>query len=175
MAKPLGQLNRDIRRKTQSAARHAAVEIMNDLAVKGPNWDGEFRDSWVADAPGSAIGRRSSYPYSIRDVAKLKDTVAAVEKDVKLRVFNTTDYALIAQDLVEGKFRKIGRPDGKVVAEGRRPTNDGGLGIRGDIETGDGNAESTAPLNWFLTYIDGGGLAKSLESGVKIGFKREAR
>ncbi len=169
MAKSLGQLNRDIRRKTQSAARHAAVEIMNDLAEAGPNWSGRFRNSWVADAPGSAVGRTAKYPYSIRDVAKLKDTVAATNQKVKLRVYNTTDYALIAQDLVEGEFIKKGQPKGKVVAEGKRRRP-----IRGDVQNGPGNSQSTAPLDWFLSYIDGGGLAKSLESGVRIGFKRGA-
>ena len=145
MAKSLSQLRRDLRRKLQSATRHSAVEIMNDLAEAGPNWSGKFKDSWVADAPGSAIGRKSSYPYSISDVAKLKDTVAATQQKTKLKVFNTTSYALIAQDLKEGGFYKKGRPKGKVVAEGDRPS-----GIRGDIKPGNGGAESTAELDWFL-------------------------
>ena len=172
MAKSLGQLNRDLRRKAQSAARHAAVEIMNDLAEAGPNWSGRFKNSWVADAPGSAVGKKANYPYKISDVAKLKDTKAAVAKDVKLVVYNTTDYALIAQDLQEGKFFPKDEPKGPVIKEGKRRTDDKGLGIRGDL-AGDGNARSTAELDWFLTYIDGGGLAKSLANGVKIGFKKE--
>tara|TARA_B100001093_G_scaffold450234_1_gene456906 strand:- start:305 stop:817 length:513 start_codon:yes stop_codon:yes gene_type:complete len=167
MAKSLSQINRDVRRKIQSAARHSAVEIMNDLAEAGPNWRGRFKNSWVADAPGSAIGSKSSYPYSIRNVAKLKDTVAAANQEIKLRVYNATNYALIAQDLVEGRFIKVGRPKGKVVKEGERQEN-----IRGNIEVGDGNNESTASLDWFMNYLDGGGLLKSLESGVRIGFKR---
>ena len=172
MAKPLGQLNRDLRRKAQSAARHAAAEIMNDLAEKGPNWTGRFRDSWVADAPGQAIGKKGSYPYSITDVAKLKDTVAEASKDIKLKLYNTTSYAFIAQDLKEGIFRPTKELKGTVVREGKRPIDKKGEGIRGNIQPGEGNNRSTAELDWFLNYIDGGGLAKSLEAGVRIGFKR---
>jgi len=174
MAKSLGQLNRDIRRKTQSIARHAAVEAMNDLAERGPNWSGEFRNSWVADAPGSGLGKKANYPYRISDVGKLKDTVSAVSQKTKIRVYNTTNYALIAQDLKEGKFRPEGPRKGSIVEEGSRPLNEQGEGIRGDIIPGEGGNISTAELDWFLTYIDGGGLQKALERGVKIGFKRDA-
>lgn len=172
MAKSIGQLGRDLRRKIQSAARHSAAEIMNDLAEAGPNWSGRFKDSWVADAPGTAVGKKANYPYKISDVAKLKDTKAAVAKEIKLFVYNTTSYALIAQDLKEGKFFAKGEPKGTIVKEGKRRTNVNGLGIRGDV-SGEGNSRSTAPLDWFLTYVDGGGLQKSIANGVKIGFKRE--
>lgn len=172
MAKSVGQMNRDYRRKTQSAARHAAAEIMNDLAEAGPNWSGTFKDSWVADAPGSAVGKKSSYPYKISDVAKLKDTVSAVAKNPKLVIYNTTKYAMIAMDLEEGKFRAIREPKGAVVEEGFRPRDSDGKGIRGDV-SGSGNNRSTAERDWFLNYIDGGGLKKALAVGVKIGFKKE--
>lgn len=172
MAKPLGQLNRNLRRKAQSAARHAAAEIMNDLAKAGPNWSGRFKNSWVADAPGSAVGKKANYPYKVSDVAKLKDTKAAAAKDIKLVVYNTTDYALIALDLKEGKFIAKGDPKGPVVKTGKRRTNAEGLGVRGDLD-GRGGSKSTAPLDWYLTYVDGGGLRKSLSNGVKLGFKRE--
>ena len=172
MAKPLGQINRDLRRKVQSATRHAAAEIMNDLAEAGPNWSGLFRNSWVADAPGQAIGKKGTYPYSITDVASLKDTVAEASKDIKLKLYNTTSYAFIAQDLKEGVFRPRREPRGKIVQEGFRPTNEEGEGIRGDVRPGPGKNRSTAELDWFLNYIDGGGLSKSLAAGVRIGFKR---
>jgi hypothetical protein len=168
-----GQLNRFIRRKAQSAARHAAAEIMNDLAEKGPNWSGRFKNSWVADAPGTAVGKKANYPYKVSDVAKLKDTIAAVKQDTKLVIYNYSPYALYALDLKEGKFIPRGAPKGPVIEEGKRRTNADGLGIRGDV-SGDGNNRSTAPLDWFMTYIDGGGLQKALANGVKIGFRREA-
>lgn len=172
MARDISQLNRYMRRKTQSVARHAAAEIMNDLAEAGPNWSGRFKNSWVADAPGTAVGKKADYPYKITDVAKLKDTVTAVSKNPKLNIYNTTPYALYAMDLKEGKFYAKDEPKGKVVKQGIRPLNEDGKGIRGDL-SGQGGSRSTAELDWFLTYIDGGGLRKSLEAGVKIGFRRE--
>lgn len=174
MAKSLGHLNRDLRRRTQSAARHAAVEIMNDLAEAGPNWSGRFKNSWVADSPGAAIGKSGRYPYKVSDVAKLKDTIKAVEQNPKLVIYNTTDYALIAMDLKEGKFMATEEPKGAVVEEGKRPTNKDGLGIRGDV-SGSGNNRSTAELDWFMNYIDGGGMQKALAVGAKIGFKKEVK
>ena len=169
MGKPLSQLNRDARRRAQSAARHAAVEIMNDLAEAGPNWTGEFANSWVADAPGVGPGPQGSYPYTIRDTAKLPDTVAAFKRNPKLVIKNTTDYAMQAMDLEEGDFQAIGDPIGEVVAEGKR------YGARrGQVSNdGEGNSRSTAELDWFNTYVSGGGLAKSLGKGVKIAFAKE--
>ena len=171
MNKPLSQLNRDIRRKTQSAARHAAAEIMNGLAEAGPLWSGEFANSWVANAPGVGPGPNGTYPYSVRDTAKLPDTIAAVNRNPKLVVVNTTDYAMQAMDLEEGYFINPGtEPKGPVVLEGRRKGK-----MRTDIiPTSDvSTSRATAVRDWFLTYVNGGGMAKSLGTGVRIAFARE--
>jgi hypothetical protein len=170
MAKPLKQINRDIRRQVQSAARRAAAEIMNDLAKIGPNWSGEFANSWVADAPGVGKGKQGSYPYTIRDTPILPDTIAAVKRNPKLSIVNTTDYAMAAMDLEEGVFKNPGfAPKGEIVIEGRRVGR-----MRTDItEPGDGKEPTsfaTAQPDWFITYINGGGLQKSLENGIKIAF-----
>lgn len=170
MAKSLGQFNRDIRRKTQSAARHAAAEIMNDLAQAGPNWSGEFANSWAADAPAVSKGSQGSYPYSIRDIPRLPDTIAATERNPKLVVYNTTPYAMQALDLEEGIFRDPGtEPLGDVVIEGKRQGR-----MRTDIVQTDKKPTSraTAPKDWFSTYANGGAMQKSLENGVKIAFAR---
>lgn len=166
MANNFKNLRLDARRKIQAAARQAAVEIMNDLAEKGPDWSGNFKNSWVADALGTGIGKKSSYPYSISDVPKLKDTIAATEKDTKYKIFNSSPYALYAMDLVEGEFFQPTPPPSDAREGSRRS------GIRGDIGSGEGNF-STAELDWFLNYIDGGGLEKSLANGVRIGFRAE--
>jgi len=170
MASPLGQFNRDMRRKVQSAARHAAAEIMNDLAQEGPLWSGEFANSWVADAPGVGRGPQGSYPYTIRDTPQLPDTVAATNKNPKLVIANTTDYAMQAMDLEEGYFIDPGtEPQGPVVIEGRRYGR-----MRTDIgpTEGEPTSRSTAVQDWFVTYTNGGGMQKSLENGVRIAFAR---
>jgi hypothetical protein len=167
MAKSLGQLNRDNRRKVQSAVRHVAAEIMNDLAKAGPVWSGRFANSWVADAPGVGKGPNGTYPYTIRDTPKLPDTISAVKRSPKLVIQNTTDYALQAMDIEEGYFRPVGEPKGPVVLEGSRSS-----GIRGDVTPGEGKARSTAPLDWFNNYVSGGGMEKSLGKGIQIAFAR---
>ena len=168
MASKLGQLNRKIRRQIQSAARHAAAEIMNDLAESGPNWTGEFANSWVADAPGVGEGPNGSYPYSIRDTPALPDTVKAVARSPKLIISNSTSYAMQAMDLEEGYFIDPGtEPLGTVVIEGSRYGR-----MRTDISPGSGDARATAPEDWFTTYTNGGGLQKSLGRGVKIAFSK---
>jgi hypothetical protein len=171
MASSIGQFNRQLRRQMQSAARHAAAEIMNDLAEAGPLWGGEFANSWVANAPGVGKGPQGSYPYTIRDTPALPDTQKAVNRNPKLVIVNTTDYALQAMDLEEGYFIDPGtEPKGPVVLEGRRYGQ-----MRTDIGPSEGESTSraTAPKDWFTTYINGGGMQKSLERGVKIAFARE--
>ena len=170
MASPLGQLNRDLRRKVQSAARHTAAEIMNDLAEAGPNWSGEFANSWVADAPAVGKGPEGSYPYTIRDTPVLPDTIAATERNPKLVIYNTTPYAMQAMDLEEGVFINPGtEPQGDVVLEGKRRGR-----MRTDIGPSDGEPTSraTAPKDWFSTYVNGGGMQKSMEKSIKIAFAR---
>lgn len=170
MASTIGQFNRKIRREIQSAARHAAKEIMNDLAKSGPNWTGEFANSWVADAPGVGNGPSGSYPYSIRDTPALPDTIKAVARNPKLVINNTTDYAMQAMDLEEGKFISPGtKPKGDIVLEGKRRG-----AMRTDIVSTEADPTSfaTAPSDWFMTYVKGGGLQKSLENGIKIAFSR---
>jgi hypothetical protein len=169
MASAAGQFNRQLRRQVQSAARHAAAEIMNDLAKAGPLWGGEFANSWVANAPGVGQGRQASYPYTIRDTPNLPDTIKAVARNPKLVIVNTTDYAMQAMDLEEGYFIDPGTdPLGPVVLKGNRYGR-----MRTDISSGDGNARSTAPKDWFVTYVNGGGMQKSLGNGVRIAFARE--
>lgn len=168
MAKPIKQINRDNRRKVQSAARHAAAEIMNGLAQAGPNWSGEFANSWVADAPGVGKGKAASYPYTIRDTPALPDTVKAASRATKLVIRNTTDYALAALDLEEAKFENPGTaPKGDIVLEGRRNGR-----MRTDIVDSDKAPTSfaTAPSDWFVTYLKGGGMQTALANGIKIAF-----
>lgn len=171
MASTASQFNRQLRRQVQSAARHAAAEIMNDLAKTGPLWSGEFANSWVADAPGVGKGRQASYPYTIRDTPSLPDTVKAVARNPKLVIVNTTDYALQAMDLEEGYFIDPGtEPLGPVVVEGKRYGR-----MRTDIgpTEGEPTSRATAPSDWFSNYVNGGGMQKSLANGVKIAFGRE--
>lgn len=159
-----------IQEQLSDAVRRVAVEIMNDLAKAGPHWSGNFRNSWVADAPGygGSLGNtRGSYPYQLKDVAKFKGKTSVNN----LRITNTSPYALYAMDLKEGVFWPKGTQKGPTYAQGmRRTISESNEGIRGDV-AGPGFAISTAPKDWFITYIDGGGLRRSLKNGITFGFR----
>ena len=47
-SKQLQKMSRDLLEVVNELARHTAVEVMNDLAEKGPEWDGTFKNSWIA-------------------------------------------------------------------------------------------------------------------------------
>ncbi len=164
----ISQLPTDIRGLINDATRAAAVNIMNDLAEAGPEWSGEFQDSWIAvpvgrGASGSTGG---GYPYTLSDVPRLSISIKETARVKKFEIVNTQPYAEYALDLKEGEFKGIGNPAGDVVATGSRPTP----GRRGDV-SGDGDARSTAPLDWYTTYLNGGGITKALQDGVTFEFR----
>lgn len=164
----ISQLPTDIRDLINTAARFAAVEIMNDLAEAGPEWSGEFQDSWVAIPLGSGASGSTGggYPYDLNDVPKLSTSIKETARVKKFEIVNIQPYAEYALDLKEGIFFSDSEPAGEVVATGRRPVP----GFRGDV-SGEGGARSTAPLDWYSTYLNGGELVKALERGVTFGFK----
>ena len=176
MARDVSRLGRDIQDLVSKVAREAAVNIMNDLAEAGPVWSGKFQDSWVALPEGNSVGSGGRYPYSLNDVPEIKLSLAQARSALlpggkTYTIENTQPYAAYALDLEEGVFRQIGFPEGKIVAQGTR--NNGKVpGIRGDVQTdADGTAISTAPKDWYTTYINGGGMQKALELGVRTAFR----
>jgi hypothetical protein len=166
--KEISQLPIDVRELINEVARYAAVEIMNDLAEAGPEWTGKFQDSWIAVPIGRAASGSTGggYPYTLNDVPKLSTSIKETARVKKFEIVNTQPYAEYALDLKEGKFRGIGNPAGEVVATGSRPVP----GRRGDV-SGTGGARSTAPLDWYTSYLNGGGMAKALQDGVTFAFK----
>jgi len=165
MAK-LDDLTRDAYNWVNNASRRAAKEIMNGLAEAGPEWGGEFKNSWVADSPvAGAI--EGNYPYSLRDIPKLPATKREVQRVTKFVIRNTAKHADIALDravVPREEFTYPGYgPKGDVVARGSRPEE----GKRGDV-SGNGNARITAPLDWYPTFVQGGKMQKALERGVRL-------
>lgn len=175
--KPLSQLGQDARYRINLAVRKAAVEIMNDLAEAGPVYSGEFRDSWIAIPVGS--GARGSagggYPYTLSQVPQLSMTVRELGRKVKFTIENISPHAEIALDLAQGYFippefeRESPMPGNTIVSGSRRNP-----GFRGAVtEGGDGEAESSAPLDWYENYVRAGGMQRALERGVRLGFKAD--
>tara|TARA_R100001443_G_scaffold107256_1_gene117016 strand:- start:83 stop:607 length:525 start_codon:yes stop_codon:yes gene_type:complete len=173
MASPIRKLRRDLGEAINELVRHTAVEIMNDLAEKGPKWTGDLRDSYVAIPEGKGASGRTGggFPYSINDIPKLSTDLSEIRRVTKLNIANTQPYAVYALDLEEGVFRgdrKGNFPIGKVVESGVR---DSIPGFRGAVSSGEGEATSTAPLDWYRDYLKGGKMKKAIARGVKIGFK----
>lgn len=163
----LRDLMRDAYSWKNNTARQAAKEIMNGLAEAGPEWSGEFKDSWVAHAPSGGSGG-GAYPYGLQDIPKLPATKKEVQRKTKFIIENVASHAEIALDLVdvpveEFKFPGQG-PQGEVVARGTRPEN----GKRGEVDPGGGDRRSTAPLFWYQTFAKGGKMQKALERGVRL-------
>jgi len=96
-----------------------------------------------------------------------KLTVKELNRRIKIEVFNTSDHAPYAMDLLPGKFRPPAdqpEPRGVVVATGSRPVP----GERGDV-SGEGNARSTAERDWNVTFLQGGAMARCYQNGFRLG------
>ena len=172
--------NLEKRKELNNTVRTVAVQIMNDLAEAGPEWSGDFKNSWEAVplGEGSKIGKSGSYPYKLNNIPQLSTAKEAISKANKLQITNTSEWAEYALDIEEGRFtppnfprrERPGNPIGNVVKTGKRDPNS--LTLRGEISGGDGGARITAPLFWYNKYLNGGGLQKSVEAGARFAFKR---
>ena len=172
--------NLEKRKELNNTVRTVAVQIMNDLAEAGPEWSGEFKNSWEAVplGEGSKIGKSGSYPYKLNNIPQLSTAKEAISKANKLQITNTSEWAEYALDIEEGRFtppnfprkERPGHPKGEVVKTGKRDPDS--LTLRGQISGVTGGARITAPLFWYNKYLNGGGLQKSVEAGAKFAFKR---
>ena len=159
----------DIEKATVEAARNAAVDIMNNLAEAGPAWTGRFSSAWYAipagDTPGGPRSEGRIYKYDLRNVPATRFKAGTL-----YQIINGMDYADQAQDLVpfdppEERLRR-GALDPERIERGERPEG----GMRGELLSGGLGNRRTAPLDWYLTYINGGALKRDLSNGVKRGF-----
>ena len=172
--------NLEKRKELNNTIRTVAVQIMNDLAEAGPEWSGDFKNSWEAVplGEGSKIGKSGSFPYKLNNIPQLSTAKEAISKANKLQITNTSEWAEYALDIEEGRFtppnfprrERPGNPIGNIVKTGKRDPNS--LTLRGEISGGDGGARITAQLFCYNKYLNGGGLQKSVEAGAKFAFKR---
>lgn len=166
-------------RRITTSARTAAKNVMNDLAERGPEYSGIFKDSWRARVIETGQQRDGEYPYSILDVPKLvPDKATAFDIRVrgipKLEIYNTQPYQEYALDLKRGKFRPDMFSNGQPIPPIGRVRKQGGRGkdpvFRGEFVNSIGTGKSTARPNWFRTYIKGAKFRSAIEKGVRLGF-----
>ena len=158
----------DIKQATVQAAQEAAVDIMNSLAEAGPVWTGRFSSAWYAvpegGSPSGARAEGKVYKYDRRNVPATRFKAGTL-----YRIVNGMTYASQAQDLDPFDPREelttgTIRPD-KLI-RGQRPAG----GRRGELLDGGEGNRATAPLDWYVNYINGGALQRDLGTGVKRGF-----
>ena len=169
--------NLEKRKELNNTVRTVAAQIMNDLAEAGPEWSGDFKNSWEAVplGEGSKIGKSGSYPYKLNNIPQLSTAKEAISKANKLQITNTSEWAEYALDIEEGRFfprKDKPNPKGDIEPNSPGKRDVSTTTLRGQISGGDGKARITAPLFWYNKYLNGGGLQKSVEAGAKFAFKR---
>ena len=147
----------------------SAQEIVKELQARGPAWSGEFANSWeIASASKVSSGSGASGPPQRLLAPILTPEEFKFAPDVKYYIANKAPHADYALDLKEGRFsppenqqqRDPAAASGKTIRSGSRPS---GVHKRGDLSgNGEGNATSSAELDWYSTYIQGGQLDKSI-------------
>lgn len=159
------------RERINLTVRQAAVNIMNDLAERGPAYSGEFRDSWRALPLGGASepGTPGQYPYTTRNIPKIGTRVKDMERVAVFEIINVAPYALYAMDIIPGVWR---RPDGAEPIGGVEfgiEYGDRAFGetFRGEV-SGEGENVSTAAANWYDDYVKGGGMSKAVARSIKL-------
>jgi hypothetical protein len=169
--------NLEKRKELNNTIRTVAVQIMNDLAEAGPEWSGDFKNSWEAVplGEGSKIGKSGSFPYKLSNIPQLSTAKEAVRKANKLQITNSSEWAKYALDIEEGRFfprKDKPNPKGDIEPNSPGKRDVSTTTLRGQISGGDGKARITAPLFWYNKYLNGGGLQKSVEAGARFAFKR---
>lgn len=175
----LEKMSDDIRSAAIDALRNAAKEVLNDLAAAGPNWGGNFRNDWYVETSGGGKASKvegQDGKYSLFNIPQLKvqgrdargrftSALPASRAKIELLIGNSSAYAQEAMDLIPGGFIYPGfEPAGEEQPRGLRKD-----GIRGKLKPPGGN-RSTAPLNWYATYMEGGAFNAAFNRGAKAGF-----
>ena len=120
-------------------AEEASEAIIRQLQIKGPYWTGNFAGAWEARVGNVNIpadqksSDREQRPRQL-ETYSVEAAPRGKKGNVQYTIDNAMEYRDVAKDLV---------PDSK----GKR---------RGDKEG------RTAPLNWYRTYLEGGGLQTTL-------------
>ena len=175
-----GTNRRDARRLTDdmiddinNGMRGAALDIINELAELGPNWDGNFIDEWIAIPLGKGASGESGgvYPYKIDDIPTLAIDKKEAGRVKVFEIVNKSDYAPYALDLVQGRFSPhfaVKRTPNKAPVETGKRDNTRET-FRGELTGEPGQGQSTAELDWYNTYTGGGGIGKNMQTGFNRG------
>lgn len=163
----------NIRKDLNLKTRRAAAAVMNGLAEKGPRYSGKFINEWKAiSLTGTGTSEGAGYPYKTADIPQLKITASSLNKVTVFSIFNTSEYAAEAMDLVPGKWRKPeGDPEplGGIEFDILRGARGDNPSFRWDITPADdGSGVSTAEQDWYENYVRGGGLSADVKKSFEF-------
>jgi hypothetical protein len=139
----------------------SAQGIVKELQEAGPSWSGKFANSWeIASSSKVSSGTGAEGAPQRLAAPMLTPEEFKFKPEIKYYIANKAPYADVALDLKEGNFEYPGKEPLTPPAETKRGTRLSGL--RGDLSGTEGPNRSTAPLDWYRTYIQGGGLDKAI-------------
>jgi len=151
-----------------------AEKVVEDLQARGPQWTGEFSNSWEIKGPQGQTARGTgapgkpqaikfdTAPFTGRQALSTRLRTTYTKDKVVFTITNFSPYADEARDLVpytpfDSGLENLGTPL-KRRSYGTRPEG----GRRGEL-SGTGNNSSTAPLDWYSNYFGGGQLGKTIQ------------
>ena len=135
---------------SEETARAGAKEIVTDLKQAGPYWSGHFEESWEVRGGDVRIPADSEHPLSARDSWQ-------GWSDGNLPLNRRITPVDIPQGFTQ--FTIGNRAKYRDVAMDLLP---------GRFETDKNN---TADKDWYIRYVQGGGMKKALERATGIASK----
>ena len=132
---------------SEETAKAGAAEIVDDLKRRGPYYSGHFEESWVVLGGDKRIPADSPNPLSESEKWDGRKSGAF---PLNRRV---TPVAIPDNHT---QFTIGNRADYRNIALDLTP---------GRVEPGKAN---TAPQDWYVTYIQAGGMAAALERGTGV-------
>ena len=147
----------------------SAQGVVKDLQELGPSWSGEFANSWEIASESKVSSGTGAPGAPQRLLAPILTPKEYKQKpEIKYYIANKSPHADYALDLREGRFfppenqptRNAAAANGKPIRTGSRAANEH---KRGDLSgNGEGQATSSAELDWYATYVRGGKLDKAI-------------
>lgn len=160
--------------------REAAEQTVRELQEAGPVWSGEFANSWVIETSGGSKSGGSGAKTTPQPVVGpfLSGAELYRKPEVKYTIYNVARHAGIAIDYEQGNFfrpKAFPTPlqeslNPNAIEYGKRSAN-----IRGNLDkSGKGNTR-TAPLDWYDTYLKGGGIDRTIKVAMDRAFRKFPR
>jgi len=155
--------------------RAAAERVVRELQKEGPNWSGEFSNSWQISTTSTTYKGTGApgEPQAVRapSVTGREATAGQILKEPLLKITNFAPHALEAIDAVEHDRqyyarRKTPEPTTSLGQSKWQVTGPrSNVSARGDIGGGTegSNSSRTAPLDWFAAYA-----SAKLDRAVKL-------